>query len=103
MAVVSGEQVLDQGGEAFLLLTVEIGVFEEGEVAGTADSLHFTKNVEGVEAQFFEFFAGGGWKHGWNYINFRTAVNGTLVLRAVENSSFWAGERGLNSKFLTRR
>ena len=84
MAVVSGEQMLDQGSQAFLLLTIEVGVFEEGEVAGTADFFHFAEDAEGVEAQFFEFFAGGGWKHGRNYINFRTVGNGTLVLRAVE-------------------
>ena len=80
----SGEQMLDQGGQAFLLLTIEVGVFEEGKVAGTADFFYFAEDAEGVEAQFVEFFAGGGWKHGRNYINFRMAGNGTLVLRAVE-------------------
>jgi|SRR5450631_527772 hypothetical protein len=94
--------MLDQGGKAFLLLTVEVGVFEEGEVAGTADFFHFTENAEGVEAQFVEFFAGGGWKHGRNYINFRTMGNGTLVLRAEEIRQDWSGVRGLNSRFLTR-
>lgn len=50
MAVVSGEQMLDQGSQAFLLLTIEVGVFEEGEVAGTPDFFHFAEDAEGVEA-----------------------------------------------------
>jgi hypothetical protein len=91
MALVAGEQVFDQGGEAFLLLTIEVGVFEEIEVAGAADFFYFAEDADGVEAQVFEFFAGGGWKHGRNYINFRIVGNGTLVLRAVEFGRFGMG------------
>jgi hypothetical protein len=79
---VTGEQMLDEGGQAVLFQTIEIGVFKEIEVAGAADSFDFAEDAEGVEAEFIEFFAGGGWKHGRNYINFRMVGNGTLVLRA---------------------
>ena len=52
MTVVSGEQMLDQGGQTFLLLTIEVCVFEEGEIAGTADFFYFAEDAEGAEAQF---------------------------------------------------
>ena len=84
MALVTGEQVLNESSQAFVFLGIEVGVFEEREVAGTPDFFHFAEDEEGIEAQFFEFLAGGDWKHGRNYINFRTVGNGTLVLRAVE-------------------
>lgn len=76
--------MLDEGGHAVLFQAIQIGVFEEIEVAGTADSFGFTEDAKGVEAEFVEFFAGGGWKHGRDYINLRTRYNGTSVLRAVE-------------------
>ncbi len=43
LAVVAGEQVLDESGHAFLFLAIEVGVFKEIEVAGTADSFHFAE------------------------------------------------------------
>jgi hypothetical protein len=90
MPVVAGEQVFDESGEAVLSLAVEVGVFEEIQIAGTADSSYLLEYAEGVKTQFFEFFAGGRWKHGRNYINLRTRYNGTLVLRAVEiRSIYW--------------
>lgn len=50
MALVAGEQVLDESSQAFVLLGIEVGVFEEGEVAGTPDFFHFAEDAEGVEA-----------------------------------------------------
>lgn len=84
MAVVASQKMLDQNRETFVFLGVEVGVFEEIKVAGTADYFDFPEDAQGVEAEFVEFFAGGGWKHGRDYINFRTRYNGTLVLRTVE-------------------
>lgn len=43
LTVVPGEQVLDESGHAFLFLAIEVSVFKEIQVAGTADSFHFAE------------------------------------------------------------
>lgn len=84
LAVVTSEEMFDDNGETFVFLGVEVGIFEEIEVAGAADAFDFAEDAERVETELVEFFAGGGWKHGRDYINSRARYNGTLVLRAVE-------------------
>jgi hypothetical protein len=61
--------VFDEGGDAVLSAAIEVGVFEEGKVPGSADPSYFLENAECVLAELFEFFAGGLRKHGGNYIN----------------------------------
>jgi len=85
--------MLDENGETFVFLGVEVGVFEEIQIAGAADSFDFAEYAEGVETQFFEFFAGGDWKHGRDYINFRAGYNGTLVLRVCGGEEWLAETR----------
>ena len=46
----AGEEMFDQDGEAFLLFTIEVGVFEEIEVARAEDFFYFAEDAEGVEA-----------------------------------------------------
>jgi hypothetical protein len=75
--------VFDERGDAVLFTAVEVGVFEERKVLGSAYSSYFLENVEGVSAELFEFFAGGLRKHGANYINLEQADNSTLVLRKI--------------------
>lgn len=60
----AGEQMLNEGGHALAFLAVEFGVFEEGEVPGSADSFYLAEYVEGVKMELVEFLAGGFWKHG---------------------------------------
>lgn len=86
MALVTGEQVLNEGGNALGFLTVELGIFEEGDVSRSPDSFYVAEYAEGVATQFFEVFAGGLRKHGGNYINFRNAHNSTSVLRQLHRS-----------------
>jgi hypothetical protein len=75
--------VFDEGGDAVLFAAIEVGVFKEGKVSGSADSSYLLQNAEGVLAELFEFFAGGLRKHGANYINLERADNSTLVLRKM--------------------
>jgi hypothetical protein len=75
--------VFDEGGDAVLFAAIEVGVFKEGKIAGSADSSYFLENVEGVLVELFEFFAGGLRKHGGNYINLEKAYNSTLVLGKI--------------------
>jgi hypothetical protein len=74
--------MFDENGETFVFLAIQVGVFEEIEVAGAPDSLDLPQDAERVNAEFVQFFAGGGWKHGRDYMNFRASYNGTLVLRS---------------------
>ena len=46
----AGEEMFNHGGDAFLLFTIEVGVFEEIEVARAADFFYFAEDAEGVEA-----------------------------------------------------
>jgi hypothetical protein len=43
VAVVAGEEMFDQDGEAFLLFTIEVG-------ARAADFFYFAEDAKGVEA-----------------------------------------------------
>jgi hypothetical protein len=79
--------VFDERGDAVLFTAVEVGVFKEGKVSGSADSSYFLENAEGVLTELFEFFAGGLRKHGANYINLEKADNSTLVLREIGSAS----------------
>lgn len=58
--LVTGQQMFDEHGETFVFQAVQVGVFEEIEVAGATDSLDFADDAESVEAKLVEFFAGGG-------------------------------------------
>jgi hypothetical protein len=64
LALVAGEQVLQDRVDAFVLYGVEFGVFVEGDVLGSANFFHCADHTNGVAFQGLEFFAhyfsGGG-------------------------------------------
>ena len=63
-AVMAREQVLDDGGDAVGLLSVEVSVFEEGKVAGAAGIAYLVEYAPGMVPEFSEFLAGRVCKHG---------------------------------------
>jgi hypothetical protein len=63
-AVMACEQVLDDRGDAFGLLRVEVSVFEEGKVAGAAGIAYLMEDAPGMVPELAEFLAGRVCKHG---------------------------------------
>jgi hypothetical protein len=84
LAFMAGEQVLDERGYAVVLLAIEVGVFEEVEVARATDSSNFAQYVNGVLIKGFEILAVVFSGHGADYINLMKALNSTLVLPIAE-------------------
>jgi len=80
LAFVAGQQVLDERRYAVVLLAVEVGVFEEVEVARATDSSNFAQDVNGFLIEFFEMLAVIFRGHGADYINLMKLLNSTLVL-----------------------
>jgi hypothetical protein len=81
LPTVTGEQMFDERGNAFLFQAVKVGVFKERKVAGTADSSNVAENANGLVVEFVEFFTERFCNHGADYINLRMRFNSTLVLR----------------------
>lgn len=52
LAGMSGQQMLDERGDAVVLLAREIGVFEEVEISRAADSSHFAQDEKGLLIEF---------------------------------------------------
>jgi hypothetical protein len=61
---VAGEQMLDECGDAFVFVAVELRVFEERKVPGTSNSPYFVEYAKGALVELIELFAGGLRKHG---------------------------------------
>jgi hypothetical protein len=57
LACMSGQQMLDERGDAVVLLASEVGVFEEVQIAGAADSSHFTEDEKSFLVKFLELVA----------------------------------------------
>lgn len=81
----AGQQVLDQRRNAVVLLAIEVGIFEEVEIARATDPSHLAQDVNGFLMEFFEMFAIVFRMHGADYINLMKPLNSTLVLPDIRN------------------
>jgi hypothetical protein len=80
LAIVAGQQVLDERGDAVVLLAIEVGIFEEVEIARATDPSNLAQDVNGFLIEFFEMFAVVFRMHGADYIDLMKPLNSTLVL-----------------------
>lgn len=85
LAFVAGQQVLYEHRYTFVLLAIEVGVFEEIEVPRATDSSNFAQDVNGFLIEFFEMVAVILRGHGADYINLMKLLNSTLVLPMAAN------------------
>ena len=62
--MVTGQKVLDEGGDALMLEAIEFGVFEERNVAGPADEFYVAQGFCSNTFEFLEFRARRIGEHG---------------------------------------